>query len=134
MYDKPLPVIDRSNQAYWDGCRAGRLLLPRCEDCGRTWFPPSANCPGCLSRRIAWIPASGRGRIWSWNVFHRAYFPGFAAELPYLTALVELAEGPLMASTIVGAAAADLRCDLPVEVVFDQVTAEVTLPKFRIAR
>ena len=39
MYDKPLPVIDQSNRAYWEGCRAGRLLLPRCEDCGRTWFP-----------------------------------------------------------------------------------------------
>lgn len=133
MYEKPLPRIDSTNAPYWEACRVGRLLLPRCTRCHHTWFPPSSHCPACLSFGIEWAQASGRGRLWSWNVFHQAYMKGFREELPYLTALIQLEEGPFMTSTIVDADPADLRCDLPVEVVFEQVTDEVTLPKFRLA-
>ena len=131
-YTKPLPVINPANRRYWEGARAHQLLLPRCDECGATWFPPAPHCPRCLSTAITWASASGRGTLWSWTVFHNVYFGGFRDEVPYVTALVALDEGPLMATTIVGADPGELACDLPVEVVFDDVTEDVTLPKFRL--
>jgi uncharacterized protein len=133
VYEKPLPKIDKVNRPYWEGCREGKLLLPRCAACGHRWFPPAPNCPRCLSAELVWDPASGRGTLWSWNVFHQAYFKGFRDDLPYLTALIKLAEGPFMTSTVVNAAPGELRCDRPVEVVFEKITDDFSLPKFRLA-
>jgi uncharacterized OB-fold protein len=131
--DKPLPTPDKANTRYWQGCREHVLLLPNCNACAATWFPPAPNCPSCLSDDIGWKEASGRGRLWSWNVFHQAYFAGFTDDIPYVTALIELEEGPRMTSTVVDVALADLRCDLEVEVAFDDVTDEFSLPTFRPA-
>jgi uncharacterized OB-fold protein len=88
-------------------------------------------CPRCLDARFAWEPVSGRGRVFSFVVFHQVYHRAFAADVPYNVALVQLEEGPFMFSNVVGIANDDLRCDLPVTVVFDRVTDGLTLPRFR---
>lgn len=132
-YDKPLPEITRHNRGYFEGTRQGELRLQRCSQCGRYRFPPSTHCPECLSEAFTWQPSSGRGRLWSWIVMHQRYFKAFAADLPYICALVQLEEGPLMMSTVVGAAKEELRCDLPLRVVFEEATEEISIPKFQPA-
>lgn len=131
---KPLPHVYPDDRPFWEGTRQGELRLPHCADCGEVWWPPSQVCPRCLSANIAWLRASGRGRVASWVVFHKAYYPGFAAEVPYNVAWIELEEGPRLTSNVVDVQPQELRIGLPVEVVFDRVTDEITLPRFRPRR
>lgn len=130
-HNLPLPEIDEVNRPFWDGARASRFLLMRCDDCGRFRFPPNPACKKCLSMKGTWTPASGRGAIWSWAVLHKAYFP--EAEVPYRVAIVELAEGPLIATNIVDAREDQLRIGAPVEVTFKKLGGDITLPVFRLA-
>ena len=132
-YQKPLPRPSEQSRAFWQACREDHFILQRCSRCHSFWFPPSPLCPECLSEDWAWEQASGRGSIFSYVVMHRVYHPGFASDVPYLLAVVELEEGPRFLSNIVGCENKDPRVGLPVEVVFDAVTSEVTLPKWRLA-
>jgi uncharacterized OB-fold protein len=130
-YTKPLPRITRLNRPFFAGARQGELRLQRCDACGQYWFPPSTNCPRCLSTAHTWTPVSGRGRVWSWIVMHQRYFTSFESDLPYNVAFIQLDEGPFMMSTVVGIPADAIRCDLPVEVTFEPATDEIAVPKFR---
>jgi uncharacterized OB-fold protein len=98
------------------------------------WSPPSKLCPGCLSDAFTWKPVSGRGTLFSYVIFHRPYHPGFKGELPYNVSLVELEEGPRMVTNVVGIAHDELRIGMPLEVIFDDVTDDLTLPKFQPSR
>ena len=132
LYDKPLPIITEENRGHWDAARRHELRLQRCHDCGLVRFPIAPICPRCLAARAEWSLLSGRGTIASWVVFHKAYWPGFRKDLPYTVVQVLLAEGPRYISNLVDAQDRDLAIGMPVEVVFDDVTAEVSLPKFRL--
>ncbi len=129
-YAKPLPALTKLNAPFWEGTKRGELRLQRCTVCGRIWFPPSTHCPQCLATAYEWIVASGRGKVWSWIVMHQRYFKAFDADLPYIVAMIELAEGPMLMSTLVGVPKAEIHCDLPVRVVFEDATAEMAVPKF----
>ena len=87
----------------------------------------------CLSSEVEWVRASGRGTVYSFTVTHQNQAPGFREELPYVLAIVELEEGPRIMTNVVGVAPDAVRIGMPVEVVFDDVTPEVTLAKFRPA-
>ncbi len=128
---KPLPVIDTVSKGFWDLANRGRLSVQRCEACGHAHYPGAPVCPRCLSKAQSWQPVSGRGELLSWVRFHRAYWEGFAAELPYVVILVRLEEGPLMVSNLVGAAAEEVPIGAPMEVVFERATEAINLPKFR---
>ena len=132
-YNKPIPVPSAESQAYWDGLRDRKLLMPRCDACGKYWFPPSLLCPHCNATNWTWTSTSGRGRIFSYVVYHRVYHPGFADEVPYAVAVIELDEGPRMVSNVIGIAPDKLACDLRVEVVYQPITDTITLPKFKPA-
>jgi hypothetical protein len=131
-YAKPLPTLTDENRPFWDSCRAGRLSLQKCGACSHIRYPISPFCPRCLSADFAWAPVSGRGTVFSYVVFHRAYHPGFKAEVPYNVALVQLEEGPRMYSNIVGTPNDQVRIGDAVEAVFEAATQEVTIPKFRL--
>jgi uncharacterized protein len=133
-YKKPLPRINRLNAPFWDGARQHQLRLQRCTACGKTWFPPSQRCPQCLNTSHEWAAVSGRGKVWSWINMWQRYFPAFESEIPYTVAYVQLDEGPRLITGVVDFDPEELRCDLPVEVVFDDVTEEISLPKFRPTR
>jgi uncharacterized protein len=133
-YVKPLPLIDNWNRGFWAAAREHRLAAPQCEDCGHVFFPPGACCPRCLSQRLGWRTLSGRGTVESWTVFHQLYYKGFADELPYNVAVIRLEEGISLMSNVVGIPNAQLRGGMEVEVVFEDATDEITLPKFRPAR
>ena len=127
---KPLPVASPESARFWQGAKEHRLLIPHCNACKKFWFPPSRLCPHCLSDDSDWESVSGHGKIYSFVVFHRVYHPAFAGEVPYVVAIVELEEGPRMLTNIVGVPVDQVRCNIPVGVVFDDVSAEVAVPKF----
>ena len=128
-YRKPLPPITNLNRPYWDGLRDGELRMQRCSACTELWYPPGPVCPRCWSRDHSWEPLSGRGQVNSWVVFHQAYLPGYDGEVPYNVAEVTLEEGPRLTTNLVGIDNDDIEIGLPVEVVFDPVTNDVTLAK-----
>ena len=130
-YRKPIPVPSAESLPYWDGLRQNKLMIPHCQECGRHWFPPSLLCPSCNSATWSWKQASGRGRIFSYVVYHRVYHTAFADDVPYAVAVIELEEGPRMYSNVVGIPPDKLACDMRVEVVYEPITDTVTLPKFR---
>jgi uncharacterized OB-fold protein len=134
VIEKPLPAVTEDGAPYWDGCRAGELRVQRCDACGHLRFPPSVLCPRCLAEGGSWIPLSGRGTIYTFIVVHRPQHPAFFADAPYNVAIVELEEGIRLHSAIVDSTNDDLRVGMPVEVVFDKVNDEVTLPRFRPRR
>jgi len=131
-YQKPLPMPSELSAPFWEACRRHELVIQRCQNCRALRFPPAILCPECLSAVVEWTRVSGGGKIFSFVVFHRVYHPGFAADVPYTVALIELEEGPRLVSNIVDCPPSEVACDLPVEVVFEDVTPEVTLPKFRL--
>lgn len=132
-YNKPLPPVMERNRPWIEGARAGELRVQKCAACGHHQFPPYTRCQNCLSTDITWVPVSGRGKVWSWIVMHQRYFAGFASELPYNVAIVQLDEGPWLMTNLVGVEKDQIRCDMPVEVVFERATDEITLPKFKPA-
>jgi len=130
-YEKPLPEVNEKTARYWEGCREHKLLLPKCRACGEIFFFPNHFCPRCLSEDLEWIQSSGAGKVHTFSVIERPPIQSFAADVPYVVAIIELDEGPRMMSNIIEIAPGDVRVDMPVEVVFEDVTDDVTLPKFR---
>ncbi|MGE0682716.1 MAG: Zn-ribbon domain-containing OB-fold protein [Candidatus Binatia bacterium] len=133
-YKKPLPAITTLSEPYWYGLRRRELKMPKCNDCGKIWYPPSPFCPSCWSRNFTWQPLSGRGKVNSWVIFHQAYFSSYKDDIPYNVAEVELEEGPRLLTNLVGIANEDISIGMSVEIVYDDVTDEVTLAKFRPAK
>jgi uncharacterized OB-fold protein len=131
LYAKPLPAISSLSKPFWDGLRDRELKLQKCDSCSKIWAPPSPLCPLCWSRKFTWTSVSGRGRVSSWVVFHRAYFSSFESDVPYNVAEVELDEGPRLLTNLVEISNDAIRIGLPVEVVFDDVTGDITLAKFK---
>jgi uncharacterized OB-fold protein len=132
-YDKPLPQPSPDTKAFWEGCREHEIRIQKCGECGRLRWPPAFLCPGCLSKHAQWVAATGRGTVYSYVVYHVAYHPAFREDLPYVLALVELEEGPHFVTNIVGCEPGAVSCGMAVEVIWDDVTETVSLPKFRPA-
>jgi len=97
----PAPEITAVSKPYWDALQSGRLTFQQCRRCERSWLPPRGECPACLESDWAWREASGKARLISWVVYHRAFHPAFAGRLPYNVAVVELEEGPRMITNII---------------------------------
>ena len=131
-YEKPLPTPTAADRRFWEAAKQHRLLLPRCRDCRHTWLPPYLSCPKCVSANIEWVEASGRGKVWGSIEMRQAYLSSFEKDLPYNVALIRLEEGPMLFSNVAGVRWEELRPDADVEVFFEDVTDEVTLPKFRL--
>ena len=134
-YAKPLPTPSPETQRFWDGCKKHELWIPYCRPCQLSYWFPRDFCPHCGSRDVEWRKASGRGRLYTFAIHYRAFHPGWSDEVPYVTALIDLDEGVRLFSNLIGIEP-DPRvvdCEMPVEVVFEDVTPEVTLPKWRPA-
>lgn len=129
-YAKPLPAIDQWTKPFWDSCKQHRLVMQRCNASGKFWFPPGPVSPITRGTDWSWTELCGRGRVASWVVMHQRYFAGFADDLPYNIVLVELEEGPFLISNMQDLKDRDITVGMPVKVVFDDVTNEISLPKF----
>jgi uncharacterized OB-fold protein len=131
-YAKPLPVPDPDSALFWAGCRERRLMLQRCGGCGQHRFPANQMCPHCRSTEAEWVQASGKGTVFSWIVVrHPVPRDIYAGDVPYIVALVALAEGVRMPTNIIGCAPEAVTADMAVTVGFETVTPEITLPRFR---
>ena len=130
-YRKPLSRITPDNRPFWEAARRHELRLQRCAGCGKVWYPPGPVCPECLSERFEWERMSRRGKVSSWVVFHHRYFESFASDIPYNVVQVELEEGPRLLANLVGVRNDAIEMGMPVEVVFDDVTPKISLPRFR---
>jgi uncharacterized protein len=131
-YTKPLPAISDENREFWEGARRGRIRMQQCGGCEHIRFPISHVCPRCLSGDYRWTDLSGRGEVFSYVIFHQLYNKAFEKDIPYNVALVQLEEGPRIYSNIVGVDNDAVKVGDKVEAVFDAVTAEVTIPRFRL--
>ena len=127
---RPRPAHTADTQFFWDGARAGKLLLQQCGSCRRLRHPPGPMCPACGALRWEAIEASGRGVVYSFTVIHHPQLPGF--EYPLVVALIELAEGVRLISNIVGVHPEGITIGMPVQAEFD-VDGDLTVPQFRPA-
>jgi uncharacterized protein len=130
-YNKPLPVIDGETQPFWEYCKKHELRMQKCQQCGYIRYPISIVCPKCSSMEADWTLLSGKGTIYSFTIYRVAYHPAFKEDVPYVVAIIQLAEGPRMESNIVRCRVEDVKIDMPVMVSFEEVTDQVTLPKFK---
>ncbi len=127
----PRPLNEELSKPYWEGAKRHELLLPRCRRCNRCHFYPREFCPHCFSPEIEWVPATGQARVYSYTIVHQPPHPSF--EVPYVYAIVQLAEGVMMPSNIVDCEPSDVRIDMPLSPVFEDITPEWTLVKFKPA-
>src|SRR5574341_127104 len=132
-YEKPLPVVDPESKPYWDAAKQHRLVIQQCQDCRAYVFYPRALCPHCHGARLDWKPVSGEGTVYSFTIAHRPAGPAFKGDVPYVVALIELREGARILSNLVTKNVDAVRVGDPVRVVFDDVTPDITLPKFEPA-
>lgn len=134
---RPQPEPDECSRPYWDGLREHRLRLQRCSVCGAVRHYPRPLCAHCHAFEHDWLEAKGRGRVHSWTVCHHAFHPAFRGDVPYVMLTVDLEEGVRVQAPLRGAAAeaatGQIRIGTAVRIVFEDVSADLTLPAFRLA-
>lgn len=132
-YDKPLPEPNQFTKFYWEAAKRHQLAIQKCSACGRFNHWPRPVCRFCQSDKLAPQVVSGKGKIYTYTVTHYPYHQAFLKQGPYAVILVELDEDPRVRvmSNLVDYKPEQLKVGAPVEVVFDDVTPEFTLPKFR---
>ncbi len=133
-YNKPLPTPSPLTQPFYDGAKLGKLMLPRCQDCNRVHWYPRHICPFCHSTSIGWIEGSGEGRVHTFAVQYRA-FGGWAQEIPFVTAYIDLNEGDRMVTVLRGVDAGDpgsIRIGSRVKVEFEEASEDVHIPFWRV--
>lgn len=131
--NRPVPSPTNISLPFWNACKEHRLTLQKCGNCGQHTFFPAYVCPHCFADALQWVPASGKGTVYSTTVVERGAGPAFEEESPFTVALIELDEGPIMMSNIVGAEPYATRIGDRVEVDFRQVAEDTVLPVFRPA-
>jgi uncharacterized OB-fold protein len=121
---------DDLDDPFWEGCRRGEFLVHRCQVCGRAYWPATA-CVDHGGASMSWVPASGRGTVHTYTVFRQPFDPSFADRVPYVIAAVALEEGPFFLTDLVECGPDEVHVDMPVEVVFETVETDVSIPHFR---
>jgi uncharacterized OB-fold protein len=130
-YEKPVPEPDHVTRPFWEATKQNRLLVQRCPDCGVLQFFPQAHCRGCLCDQLEWVESKGKGTVYSFTVIHRPPAAAFEKDAPYTVGLIDLDEGCRLISNVVEVDPEDVRVGMPVEVVFEEITPEISLPRFR---
>ena len=137
-YKKPLPKIREEVKEFWEGCKRHELLIQKCKDCGTYRFPPQLMCPECNSVDKYWSRVSGKGKVHSFIIVRRTKdisvrSPLRGFDYPYAVVLIELpdAGGVHIVSNMIDCEMEEIKIGMPVEVVFDDVSEEIALPKFR---
>ena len=130
-YEKPLPALEGLTGEFYAWCKKGELRFQKCRGCSAWRHVPREMCPECGATEWTWEKSTGVGVVFTWTVAERPLHAAFADSVPYAPVVVEMTEGVRVLSEVVDCAPADLGIDMPVEVVFGEVTPEITLPKFR---
>ena len=131
---KPAPVVNPWARPFWEAAREEKLIIQKCEDCEKFVFYPRIACPHCFSDHLKWVEASGKGTIYSYTVVENNAPSAFIKDMPYVVAVIKLEEGVQMLSNIVDCDPEEVACDMPVEVTFEKLSDDITLPKFRLLK
>ncbi len=132
-YAKPLPTLEGFAKEFYAWCKQRELRFQRCGDCGTWRHVPREMCAACGSWKWEWAASSGRGTVFTWTTIARALHPAFQTDTPYAAVVIEMQEGVRLVSHVIDCSPGELQIGMPVEVVFEDVTGEVTLPTFRRA-
>lgn len=129
----PVPAEDPRTAFYWQAVAEGRIELLRCQGCGHFVHYPRPVCNRCRSADLVPTAISGRGTLYSYCEVNQVAHPFYADKVPYLIGVVDIEEeaGVRIPAGLVDCAHDDLRCGIPMEAVFRQVTPTLTLPYFR---
>lgn len=130
MTQRPRPDTRNAGLAYWKAASEGRFVLPSCVPCGKPFWHPRPHCPFCGSDQVEWKAASGRGSIHTYTVVRQSAHPWFRERVPYVVAMIELDEGPLVMSNVVECDPEAVRIGLRVRVTFERLDADVGVPLF----
>ena len=131
----PQPLNPELTRPFWEATKRHELVLPRCRHCARFHFYPRELCPHCFSKDLEWVPASGRAHLYTYSIIHQPANPAFAPDVPYVYATVQLDEGVFMMSNVINCRIPDdIKIEMPLTAVFDDVSPEWTLVKFQPAQ
>jgi uncharacterized OB-fold protein len=125
-----LPAPEAETQPFWDAARARRLLIKRCADCGQAHFYPRPFCPKCWGEQVTWEDASGAATLYTYSTVHVNDLPPFPDRVPYVAAIVELAEGPRMMTNVVDCDLDRVEVGMPLQVTYRDLDDEFTIPVF----
>ena len=133
-YPYPLPLPDQESEGFWEGAKQHELRVQRCSSCQAFRHPPRRHCPSCHSEESEWVRTNGRGRIYGWVEIFQSVLPAWAEDVPYNVVEVELDDAP---GVVVTGNVADVGEDgvtvgMPVEVIFDDVSEEISIPRWRL--
>lgn len=131
---KFLPRPTPETRYWWERCREHELFIQRCLACGGTQFYPRATCSSCLGRQLEWVGTSGFATVETFTICRVPVAEAYAGDLPYVVAIVRLEEGPTMMTNIVECDPEAVATGMPLEVVFERRSEEITLPQFRPRR
>ena len=124
-------LAEMEAKPFWDNLKKHKLTVQKCKPCAFIFnFPPQALCAKCLSPEYDWVPVSGKGTVYSFVTYHRAWHPSYQDKIPYNVSLVDLNEGPRLVSNVVDIAPEEVKVGMAVEVVYED-HEEFTLPKFK---
>jgi uncharacterized OB-fold protein len=129
-FKKQLPIITSRDRDFWEGAKRHELMAYNCLNCGSLYYP-ATHCVSCSNPKMEWVRVSGRGRVYTFIIYHQVYHPAWKGDIPYNVSWIKLDEGPLLLSNIVECKNEDIFIGMPVEVVFHDVTEEIALPKFK---
>ena len=127
------PEIDQDSAPYWASVKEHKAKIQKCNSCGKYRFPPSPSCYYCGSPDGSWESIAGKGALYSWIVVHHPVDKRFASEVPFVVALVELAEGPRIVGRMYECRPEDMKAGMPVQVQYRNVDSELTLINFKPA-
>jgi uncharacterized protein len=125
--DDPYVAASPECRPFWEAAEQGQFFGKQCGDCVKFHWYPRILCPFCGSARTEWAPLSGRGTVYAYSTLRRA-------DTPYTVAYVQLAEGPMLLTNLVGITSSDMSIGMPVEVVFQRTEEGRTAPKFTSPR
>jgi uncharacterized protein len=129
-YNKELPPQTLAMEPFWQAARQGKLMVYKCLNCGKIYFP-AIHCPACDDPDMEWVEATGKGEIYTFTIMHQVYHPGWEGDVPYNISWIKLDEGPILISNIIGCKKEDLFIGMRVQAAFEEVTPDITLPKFK---
>jgi uncharacterized protein len=131
-YLKPIAISDEDSKEFWDGCHRHELLIQKCDN-NHYRYPPRAICPTCSSMKFTWEKVGGKGEVYSFIIVRRPMDPSWEKDVPYVVADILLEQGVKMISNVIGCKPEDVKIGMKVDVVFDDITENDTLPKFKPA-
>lgn len=130
--NRPLPLLREETKAFWEGAKNHKLLIQHCNSCGQLIYFPRILCHNCLSTDVGWIETKGRGTLYSYTIIRQSSDPAFQPYVPYVYAIIELDEGVRMITNIVCDDLSSLAIGKDVQVTFDDVNDEITIPRFKL--